>query len=392
MKAEEVLDIISQYGKNKDGSFTRLGFSEIYFIALGEVEKIFKKIGLNTWIDPVGNLHGLLKVNPEFKTILVGSHLDTVPNGGLYDGAMGIALAVSAISRIIEENIDLNYNIELVAFNAEEGGAMGGTFGSRAMMGLIDKDNLVEEDMLECKITRADIENSEIDLENYLCYIEAHIEQGSFLESENLQVGIVDGVVGISRYNIVSHGKSNHSGATPMKSREDALYIMSLFIKYSHETALALNNGLVSTIGELEIIPGTVSVIPGKCKAKLEVRYKDQDVIDTYIDSLQGYSDFFLKEKIDISNYIKKASVESDHKLVKIIEDICKKTNISHTIMTSGAGHDASSIALKMPAVMFFLPSKDGISHNKDEFTSMDDINIGEKLFMETLIEINKAY
>lgn len=392
MKANELLSMISQYGKNKDGSFTRLGFSKEYFLAADYLEKILKDLGLKTWIDSVGNLHGLLEVNSKYKTILMGSHLDTVPEGGLYDGALGIALAISTIFFIKKENIKLNYNIEVIAFNAEEGGAMGGTFASRAMMGLIAEKDLVEDDLAEYGLTKEDIEKSKVDPEKYLCFIEPHVEQGGVLESENIKIGIVNGIVGISRYDIVTSGKANHSGTTPMKTREDALYILSLFIKHAYETALSLNNNLVSTIGELEISPGAVNVIPGNCRAKLEVRHIDQEVIDAYISSLEIYSDFFLDGKVEISNYIKKASVKSDEKLVKLIEELCKKENISHIIMPSGAGHDASSMAGKVPAVMFFLPSKDGISHSGDEFTSSEDIEIGERLLRKTVLKINDTY
>lgn len=392
MDTNKLLSMISQYGKNKDGSFTRLGFSKEYFSAVDYLEKLLKDLGLKTWIDPVGNLHGLLQVNPEYKTILMGSHLDTVPQGGLYDGALGIALAISTIFFIKKENIKLNYNIEVIAFNAEEGGAMGGTFGSRAMMGLIAEEDLLENDLAEYNLTKEDIEKSKVSTEKYLCFLEPHVEQGGVLEAENTKIGIVSGIVGISRYDIISSGKSNHSGTTPMKVREDALYILSLFIKYAYESALSLNNNLVSTIGELEISPGAVNVIPGMCRAKLEVRHIDQEAIDSYISSLDAYSDFFLDAKVEIVNYIKKASVRSDEKLVKLMENVCKKENISHIIMPSGAGHDASSIASKVPTVMFFVPSKDGISHSRDEFTSSEDIEIGEKLLRKTVLKINDTY
>ncbi|MDO5714840.1 MAG: hydantoinase/carbamoylase family amidase, partial [Tissierellia bacterium] len=325
------------------------------------------------------------------KTILMGSHLDTVPEGGLYDGALGFSMGVNCLKGLLDQNIKFNYNIEVIGFNAEEGGAMGGTFGSRAMMGLIPVEKLSLEDLKSVKLTKKDILDAYVDNKKYLCYIEPHIEQGNLLHNKQIPIGIVSGIVGISRFILEVNGEANHSGTTIMTHRDDALYKMSKVITYIHEYAKAQTNRLVATVGEISISPGSVNVIPGYCKCILEVRHMETTSIDDFVENIKHYVNVNYKIDLKVQKYVEKKSTKCDKKLMDLLEHICIKENIKYEIMPSGAGHDANAIGHKIPASMIFLPSIDGISHNKLEKTDEKDILLGDKLLINLIKEINNG-
>lgn len=383
---------IAKIGMEEDGSITRLLFSKEYEEALVRTKKYMEEAGLLTFIDSVGNLHGILKSEDRTaKTILTGSHLDTVIRGGMYDGLLGIIAGVEAAREASTKEIKLKHHLEVIAFNGEEGNDLGGTFGSRCIMGLVPVDN---EDYLKKAETyglmREDLMKARMDTEDKSCFLELHIEQGDTLEKNKEEIGIVKGIVGLIRYKVTALGQSNHAGTTMMEHRKDAMTGMAKLMVEADRLTREYGNHLVSTFGKVLVMPNAVAVIPGKVEAVLEIRNLSRERMEDYIMELEK----FAREISDISfafeKIVEKTPQSSDDRLIGIMNNICEREGISHRIMPSGATHDSVAMAHKMPIGMLFVPSKGGISHNGAEYTEWEQVMKGIKVFYETIKEVDK--
>lgn len=376
-RVEQLINKIGKIGETKEG-INRTAFSQKHKEALEILKQEMENLNLEVRIDSIGNIFGRKKGKKE-DVIMIGSHLDTVVNGGLYDGLVGIVAGLECIKNLNEENRELENTIEIVGFNAEEGGPLGGTFGSRVITGTQKLDKNIEEKLKQINLTIKDIENSKI---NYPVknYIELHIEQGNQLYSKNLEIGIVKGIVGITRYKISVKGKANHAGTTLMKERKDSLVIASEIILHINQEAKKETEPFVATVGKIENIPNSVNVIPGKTEIIIELRDMEKEKINNYMDKIKEKI-YQIEEreqiKIDVEPYSDKNSVNLDHEMIQKIEKICKENNIKYQTMYSGAGHDAMEMAKITKSTLIFVPSKDGISHNKEEYTSIQDIEKG---------------
>ncbi|MBG0763927.1 MAG: Zn-dependent hydrolase, partial [Tissierellales bacterium] len=378
---------IGSIGKIENKGITRLAFSKEYDEARNILKNYMDNIGLNTEIDGVGNLIGTYKgKNSNLPSIIIASHLDTVPNGGLFDGALGIFAGLEVIESIKENNIDLDHNIKVIAFNAEEGSAMGGTFGSRAMTGMIDLDSNDTKTNLEtCGLNIQDVEESIKKIDKFKSYLELHVSQESTLENEDISIGIPKGISSIVRYKIVCIGESNHAGTTLMKNRKDALIASSKLMLKIKEITENIGDSLVATVGELEVFPGAVNVIPGKVEMVLELRDIENKNIERAVLEIMENSKEISNGEFEFEKIIEKPTVMMNKKIVKTIEESCKKNSIDYKLMISGAGHDAKSFADKLPTAMIFVPSVDGKSHCPEEFTKWSDIEKGCKILLDTV-------
>lgn len=388
------LKSIGEIGIEEGAGITRLAFSKEYYIALNQLEKLFLESGLEVHMDKVGNLFGVrpgkIKGAP---SILTGSHLDTVKNGGLYDGNLGVIAALEVVNILNDNNVETNHPIEIVAFNAEEGSEMGGTFGSRVITG---RQNL-EEQGIDAKLalydlTMDDVKDSIRNENEFAAFLELHIEQGGYLEKNNLNIGIVDGIVGITRYKIRVIGEANHAGTTPMDLRKDALVAASKMITYIDEIAKTYPNPFVATVGQIQAFPGSVNVIPGEVEFWIELRDLNQDSIEDAMCKIKEFGNSLDGFEIDYDLNVNKPSMLTNDMINKIMEDICKDKNIKYTVMSSGAGHDAKELVYKVPTTMIFVPSKDGISHSPHEFTREVDLVKGVELLANTILEIDKKF
>lgn len=210
-----ILNSIGKAGANPDGSYTRDAYSKEYFQAVDVVKAFMTELGMDVSVDAAGNVRGVLPgLQPEMPHIIMGSHLDTVTNGGLYDGAYGVAGALAALFQLKEQGIKLNHTVEIYGFNGEEN-AMGSTFGSRAITGLIDVStpDFVSE-IKQYGHTPEEISKCKRDFHDAKCFLELHVEQGERLDAEGTNIGVVSGIVGITRYKVTALGKSNHAGTT----------------------------------------------------------------------------------------------------------------------------------------------------------------------------------
>lgn len=384
---------IGETGKKTDG-INRTAFSDAYFVAVDVVKNIMEDLGLTVRRDKAGNIFGRRNgLDDKLPVILIGSHLDTVKNGGLYDGCLGISAALECIATLNEQGKTTLHPIEVAAFNAEEGSELGGTFGSRVAMG---QQNLslpdIDKKLAIYGLTADDIRSSAIDYGIH-CYIELHIEQGINLYNEGTAVGVVEGIVGITRYRITVTGEANHAGTTPMAFRKDALVAASHLIIDIHERAKQMGDPFVATVGKISVVPGSVNVIPGSVEMILEIRDMSKERIDEFFNNIKDNTASMAGIDITYEPYSDKGSVKLSKEMISVCEDACVENNISFKRLFSGAGHDAMEVAKKVPAGLIFIPSKDGISHSKDEYSTPEDIATGAEVLYECMLKVdNKQF
>ena len=381
---------IAKIGEDENGGISRVFGSSSLKEAQSEMLSFFESCGLDAYKDSVGNVHGILKSEKENAgEILIGSHLDTVKQGGMFDGLLGIVAGAACASALKEEGYPLTKDIHVIATNGEEGNDLGGTFGSRAMMGLLPLES-------QEFITKAEkmgflmdnLQNARLDVSHATCYLELHIEQGSTLYNHKEQIGIVTGIVGLRRYKVTINGTSNHAGTTMMEDRNDALVSAARVILMGDELARNMGHHFVETVGMLSVYPGSAPVIPGKVEMILEMRNEDEYRMDAFLQEYEKKAKEIAK--VTIEPVVKKAPVKCDNKLISLITDVCKEKEVSYREMPSGATHDGNAMAMGMPIGMIFVPSKNGISHAKDEWTEWEDIEKGVSVLLQTIKNLEK--
>lgn len=382
-------------GINKNGGITRKCFSKEYNEALEVLEKLFLNAGLEIKKDKVGNIIGYRKgKKANLKSIMIGSHLDTVENGGIYDGNLGIISGLEIINIFNDLNIQTEHPIEIVGFNAEEDSELGVTFGSRVMVG---RQNLeiegIEEKLKTYNLGISDLKSCEKDMSKVGFFLELHIEQGGYLINNNYDIGIVNGIVGILRYEIEIVGESNHSGTTPMSLRKDPIKILGKFIeKINAISQKDYSHPFVATIGNIEVKPGMYNVIPERVNLFLECRDINENNLKSFIEKIIKY-----KEKYEENGYLinlKKVFYEppklfSDD-IVNEIKEITNKLNFKNVVMSSGAGHDSQELIYKVPVGMIFIPSVDGISHSPKEYSTEEQIKKGIEVLYKTVMKLDE--
>ncbi len=357
-------------------------------------DKIAKKM-LNEWMihkklsvreDAVGNIFGRVEGNtPE--TLLIGSHLDTVINGGKYDGAAGIVLALAAVGDLTAEYGKPKKSLEVVAFAEEEGSRFGVAFlGSMAMMGKLSMEDLQQQDCDGVTIKQAMVSAGcyphkleEAKREDILSYVELHVEQGPVLDNSKIKIGIVENIVGCITYSITIKGEQNHAGTTPMPVRKDPVAAAAKFICEITSYAQEISSTATLTIGKIEAIPGMANVIAEKVQLSIDIRDGNKDKLIQINDFIQksireikhkGYEVYHEKP-------IYEMPVSLDTGLIQILDEVSEEAGINTLHMNSGAGHDAQIIAPFIPSCMIFVPSKDGISHSPKEYTAAEDLEEG---------------
>lgn len=380
---QQIIQKFAMYGRTENGGISRTFGSDAYLQASLELKEYLQLNGLESYIDSVGNVHGIYGEGK--KDVIIASHLDTVAEGGMFDGLLGVAAGVNCLVRLKEENARLSYRVHLIATNGEEGNILGGTFGSRCLMGEYTDYNLLEQNIpivvnaeTKAALNRQDIIHCRLEIEKIHSYIELHIEQGNRLEKQHKKIGIVTGIVGLQRYKITVQGSSNHSGTTMMEYRDDALVKAAKVIVYCDEQVRKYGQDLVATISGVSIAPNALAVINGTVEMTLECRNLDEKLLRQYIEDVKGYCDTL--EGVSIEQSIKKLPVTCNAEILDSLERICQEKDVAYVKMPSGATHDASIFGLKIPVGMIFIPSHNGISHNKEEYSSPKDCELGSEV------------
>ena len=385
---------IAVVGENEDGSITRLGgINEKYRQGLAIAKRQMEQAGLQTEVDPILNLVGTLPgTDPNAKAILIGSHLDTVMRGGKFDGVLGVSGGIEVANRLKEEGRKLRHPLQVWGFNLEEASPVGGTFGCRSVVGMVNMEQSdFEERLSQYGWTKQTIKDTKRDVNGYACYLEYHIEQGDKLDNEKIDIGVVSGIVSVIRYDVTARGVSNHAGTTMMANRKDALVGMSKLIVRGDELAREIDDTLVFTVGKQRVLPGQENVIPCQVDATFEMRHMDKEKTDELIARIEAYAAQIPDCEFTFVNTTAKYSTPCDPYLIKTIDRVCQENGISHVIMPSGAGHDANPMAHEgVPIGMIFVPSVGGKSHCGEEWTEPYHCDLGADVLYKCILALDE--
>lgn len=401
------VEALSRMIDPNEAGYTRLSFSQEYQKATEYIaELMVSEAQLDVRRDTVGNLIGKRKGrNTQSRSLMIGSHIDTVRQGGRFDGIVGVVAGLEIARALQESNCCLNHPLEVVSFLAEEPSPFGmSTIGSRGMTGQLSLQSLKSAKNRQGKslydaVTDlgGDPENLETSVrgpESLAAFIELHIEQGPQLDLLNIPIGIVTGIVAIYRGEFVITGESNHAGTTPMAHRKDALTAAADVVTLVNKTCSSYPE-MVGTIGEFSLYPNASNVIPGKVIMGMELRSINEDHISRALNNIE---EAMKKIAEDRKIGIKRKFWKSSPKIVfpQTITDCaiknCDELNIAHMEMVSGAGHDASNIAEIVPSGMIFIPSRNGVSHCPEEFTELNDIVTGIELLGSVLLNLDDQF
>lgn len=340
--------------------------------------------GMTVRIDAGGNIRGVLPgPAPDAPRLIIGSHLDTVPNAGPYDGILGVVLGLAVAEELRGQN--LPFAIEVIGFSEEEGVRFSKPFlGSLAVTGELDAETLALADRNGVTVAEAihifglnlaELPNAALAIGSF-AYFEVHIEQGLVLESESLPLGIVEAIAGQTRAAFIFEGHANHAGTTPMHLRHDALAAAAEWIT-EVETYATAHEALVATVGKIEAQPGVINITPGRVTATLDLRHPNDDTRTAAVNNLTTAAKLAAAKrgvKLTTQTQLDQPAVPMDRHLTRLLESAATTAKIPHKKMTSGAGHDAMIIARRLPSAMLFLRTPGGISHHPDERVHSQDI------------------
>lgn len=382
-KIKHNLETVANNYNNSDLGYTRLAFSTEEDEAFAWVEVALKTYGARVRKDAVGNLYG--RIGPEDAPVIAfGSHLDTVQNGGLFDGALGVFVGLECIRVLNEHPSEANIAFELICFKGEEGNPLGGTFGSRTATGQINPENIDDAVLHSVNITREEIENAMNTLPAYEVFLELHIEQGTVLEDNENKTGIVTNIAGISRSHIKVSGTPGHSGTMPMATRDDALVNASEIILHIHKEAKKLTDGTVATVGQLNVFPNLPTVIPGSVELTFEVRSGNQESITDFEKEINDW--VTANYNVEMTPGVKKPASKLSADVQRILHKAAKKLNLPVMELVSGANHDANTLTHHTEVGMLFVPSIDGISHNPAEDSHWEYIDHAAQIMLQALL------
>jgi len=401
------IEELNKFNQTPEKGCTRFSYTPEDRLARNYLIAEMQKIGLEVIIDPIGNIRGRLAgSNPSAPAVLVGSHLDTVRNGGKFDGVLGVVCGLEVLRIIQENSILLNNPLELVIFAEEEGCRFGvSMIGSKAMTGklrLEDLKSLKDEegnslyDVAKAFGLEPDrVEDCVIKPEQIKAMLELHVEQGAVLDIEGIPVGIVKAIAGFERYIIELEGTSNHAGATPMQYRRDPLVAAAKVIGSIDELVkVKANPTTVCTVGKILCEPNMPNVIPQKIIFTIDVRDVAEDGINIVVQEVKKKIEEVANEKsvrYNMKPLVKVPGVALSASIIKIIEESAMERKISYKLMNSGAGHDASIMAEVTDVGMIFVPSVGGRSHAPEEDTKYSDIELGCNLFLDTILKLTTA-
>ncbi len=395
-EVDEVIDWLSNISVEGPG-VTRLLYSAQWIEAQNSLKEKFEELGMKVEFDAVGNLFATIEGTEEpEKIVATGSHIDTVVEGGRFDGQLGVMGGYLAVKNLIETKGKPKKSLQVISMAEEEGSRFPYAFwGSKNIFGLAKREEVEEiadtegirfvDAMREAGFDFLEDGPKHNELE---AFIELHIEQGNFLEAENKAVGVVNGIAGQKRYDVVLKGEANHAGTTLMEYRKDTVEAMSRMIVNGIDKAKAEGDPLVLTFGRVDPIPNTVNVVPGEVSFSIDCRHTDQAALNDFTEELENDMKQIASDmgiEIDINQWMDEAPTPMNDKIIHTIEEVCKEKELDYKVMHSGAGHDAQIFATYVPTGMIFVPSIKGISHNPEEHTETPDLVQGIEALKSSL-------
>lgn len=394
------LNELAQIGATPDGGVSRPALSDVDVQGRAWLQARIEAAGLDYRRDGAGNQSAVLpSADPNAKTILFGSHIDTVPNGGRFDGALGTLTALEAVRTIKEAGLNLPVHLEIISFTDEEGSLIG-LLGSQAFTGILTADKLahprggVEKlgaGLQRLGLTHESVLSARRDPANLLAFVELHVEQGTRLEQAGLDIGVVTAIVGIRSYQLTFTGQAAHAGTMPMDQRQDALWGASAFVQRARDLIMREYTPGVVNCGDIMIQPGAFNIVPAEVKLALEFRNGDDALLDHMERDLIALAEAAAHEyRLGFSAQAIGSipAAQMDERVVSAIEHAADTLNLTHTRLLSFAGHDTQSLATILPSAMFFVPSVDGISHNPKEYTPPADVENGANTLLHTVLHL----
>jgi len=395
----EHLNALAEFGKNPQGGVSRVAYSPADLQGREYVIGLMRAARLEVSVDAAGNILGRrLGSGEKLPPLLFGSHIDSVPEGGNYDGVVGSLCAIEVAQTLVENKVTTRHPLEVIIFQNEEGGLI----GSRAIDGELTEKEL---DLVSRsgKTIREGINFLGGDTNklagvrrkrgDIAAYLELHIEQGGTLEAEKIDIGIVEGIVGINWWDVTIEGFANHAGTTPMNQRHDALLAAAKFIEAVNRVVTSVPGRQVGTVGRIQALPGAPNVIPGKVVLSLELRDLEAAKINLLYQKIREEARQIAeasKTSFDFKEINVNIPAPTDARIRQLIGEAAKDLKLTTRLMPSRAGHDAQDMARLAPVGMIFVPSIAGISHSPREFSRPEDITSGANVLLHTLVKLDR--
>lgn len=395
---------LAEIGATIDGGVNRLALSNEDLQARAWFADRVDSAGLQLRDDEAGNLSGVLFCdNPNAKTLIIGSHMDTVPNGGQYDGAVGIVAGLECLRTVKELGIKLPVHLEAIDFTDEEG-SWQSLFGSRGLTGTLNTSYINDREMdfgpfraalFRAGIRPADVHKAKRDPKTVAAFLELHIEQGYRLDREGIDIGVVTGIVGRCNYELTYKGQTSHSGTTDIDARRDALLGASMFVTQAHRLWREEFDEGMFNCGNLIVSPGAFNIIPDKAVVRIEFRHPDRDVMQVWEEALMRLA----QEQADEHGLAlhqrclrNTPATILPPEIVELSEDACRTVGASYKRLISYAGHDAQTMSNFTPTGMLFIPSVDGISHSPQEYTHWEHVVKGANVLLHTVLKTAEKF
>lgn len=390
---------LGQVGRDPAGRLVRLALSDADAEGRALVTAWMTELGLSVSLDKVGNLFGTLAgSDPDAAPVMIGSHIDSVVDAGIYDGCLGVLAGLEVAAALREAGVTPRRPITIAAFTNEEGARFApDMLGSLVFAGGLGADEALETVSVDGvrfgdELVRIGAAGAAAPgLPCPFAYLELHVEQGPILEAEDLAIGAVEGVQGISWQRFIISGAANHAGTTPMHLRRDAGLAAARIVAFAHDLARRSNGSLVATAGSIEVSPNVINVIPGEARLTIDLRDAREERLREAEAALARFVEEVAAEQgvaISAERLARFEPVVFDAGLVAMIERAAHARGLLCRRMISGAGHDAQMIARMAPAAMIFVPSAGGISHNPREFTAPEDVENGAAILLEAAMEL----
>lgn len=398
-RMEDKIVTFSQFGDTGKGGITRLALSEADLQARAEFCRRMQALGGTIVTDDMGNIYATFKGSEDLPRIAMGSHCDSVVQGGNYDGILGVLTAMEVAETIVTEKIEHRHPITVMIWTNEEGarfdpammssGVITGKFDKAKMLASKDKEGTTFGEALKASGYQGD-EKNRMNPNDYIALLELHIEQGPVLEAKKIDIGVVEGVVGMVNYEFEFIGQAGHAGTVPQKMRQDALLAASEAIQYLHRELDKLDEKLVYTTGRIICSPNVHTIIPDHVKFTLDARHQDPAVVEQVIEIIQKMPSELAKCKVSYKELWSRETISFENELVDFVEKNANLYGYTNMRMYSGPGHDAQFAADIVPTTMIFVPSIGGHSHCEIEKTNLDDCLKGANVLLRTILDIDK--
>ncbi|MGD1863818.1 MAG: Zn-dependent hydrolase [Phormidesmis sp.] len=400
-RLNQALEDLAQVGKQPDNTIKRLAFSPEDLEARSRLTEWMEAAGMSVRIDAGGNIIGrYLGYENEAAALATGSHIDTVFSGGRFDGSLGVIAGLEVVRVLQENDIKLHHPLEVIAFADEERSMV----GVKSMAGTAPKDparyDTVDNEPIQTCLARAggsweNLSAARRSREDVACFVELHVEQGGVLEAIERDIGVVEGIVGQQRHRITIEGRTNHAGTTPMNMRRDALTTASHLILAIEDIAKHFPGDPVATVGTLKVWPNSINTVPGSVELSLDIRDLSPDVIAHMIEQLRRKIETIAvasRTRIRMRPELEVEPTPASTTIQALIVESCKDMDLTYTHLPSRASHDAQEMGRFTDMGMIFVPSKEGISHSGEEYTSPEQCTQGANILLRTLLKLDRLY